>query len=80
MKKENDINARDNADYGKSALHIGMSSIFNFISLIIFYYSIAAWNGHTAICQLLIDNGSEVNVKDDDGETPLHSGEYLLNN
>ena len=38
MKKENDINARDNADNGKSALHIGMSSIFSFISLIIFSY------------------------------------------
>jgi hypothetical protein len=38
MKKENDINAKDNADYGNSALHIGMSSIFNFISLIIFSY------------------------------------------
>jgi hypothetical protein len=38
MKKENDINARDNADNGKSALHIGMSSIFSLISLIIFSY------------------------------------------
>jgi hypothetical protein len=38
MKKENDINAKDNADYGKSALHIGMPSIFLFIYLFIFYY------------------------------------------
>jgi hypothetical protein len=38
MKKENDINAKDDRECGKSALHIGMSSIFNFISLIIFSY------------------------------------------
>ena len=32
MKKENDINAKENGDNGNSALHIGMSSLFNFIS------------------------------------------------
>ncbi len=36
--------------------------------------------GYTATCQLLIDNGSEVNVKNNGGFTPLHLGEYLLNN
>ncbi len=38
MKKENNINAEDYTDEGKSALHIGMSSIFLFIFLFIFYY------------------------------------------
>ncbi len=37
-------------------------------------------NGHTATCQFLIDKGSEVNVKDDGSNTPLHLGEYKLNN
>jgi hypothetical protein len=55
--------------------------IINYFNILfIFYYQIAAREGHTATCQLLIDNGSEVNVKDDTGYTPLHSGEYLLNN
>jgi ankyrin repeat protein len=46
----------------------------------IFYYEIAAWNGHTATCQFLIDKGIDVNVKDKYGLTPLQFGEYKLNN
>ncbi len=76
MKKENNISAKDNRNDGESALHIGMSSIFLFIFLFIYFYSIAASEGHTATCQFLIDKGSEVNVKDNDGWTPLHYGEY----
>jgi ankyrin repeat protein len=45
-----------------------------------FSHWIAASNGHTATCKFLIDNGSEVNVKDNIDWTPLHRGEYLLNN
>ncbi len=36
--------------------------------------------GHTATCQFLIDKGSDVNVKSNNGSTPLHWGEYKLNN
>ena len=32
--------------------------------------------GHTATVQFLIDKGSEMNVQDDNGWTPLHFGEY----
>jgi hypothetical protein len=39
MKKENDINAKDNADDGKSALHIGMSCLqYSFFFVVIFSY------------------------------------------
>ncbi len=31
--------------------------------------------GHTDICQFLLENGSDINAKDDDGSTPLHDGE-----
>ncbi len=37
-------------------------------------------NGNTATCQFLIDKGSKLNVKDNDGRTPLDDGEYKLNN
>jgi ankyrin repeat protein len=43
-------------------------------------YKIANQHGYTATYQLLLDNGSEVNVKDKDGYTSLHYGEFLLNN
>ena len=32
----------------------------------------AAWNGHLAICRLLIYKGAQVEAKDNDGWTPLH--------
>ena len=32
----------------------------------------AAWNGHLAICRLLIDKGAQLEAKDSDGRTPLH--------
>jgi ankyrin repeat protein len=32
----------------------------------------AAWNGHLAICRLLIDKGAQVEAKDSGGWTPLH--------
>ena len=35
-------------------------------------------NGHDTIYQLLKENGSDQNAKDNDGNTPLHGGEYLL--
>jgi len=31
----------------------------------------AAWKGHKEIAELLIENGADLNVKDDDGRTPL---------
>ena len=31
----------------------------------------AAWVGHKAIAELLIENGADVNVKEEDGRTPL---------
>ncbi len=36
--------------------------------------------GHTDICQFFVDKGSDVNVQDNYGDTPLHNGEYKLNN
>ena len=32
----------------------------------------AAWNGHLAICRLLIDKGAQLEAKDIIGRTPLH--------
>ncbi len=32
----------------------------------------AAYNGHLAICRLLIDKGAQLEAKDDSGCTPLH--------
>ena len=32
----------------------------------------AAWNGHLAICRLLLDKGAQLEVKSSHGGTPLH--------
>ena len=39
-------------------------------------YSTAAYNGHTAVCKLLINKGSNVNASNKDVDTPLHGGKY----
>ncbi len=41
-------------------------------------YSIAAFNGHTDTCQLLLEKGCDIYSKDNDWRSPLHYGEYLL--
>ncbi len=38
-------------------------------------YSIAAFNGHTDTCQLLLKKGCDIDSKDNDGRCPLNSGE-----
>jgi hypothetical protein len=60
-------------------VNINAFIFFQFCSLML-SYKIAIQHGHTEIYQLLLDNGSEVNLKDKDGYTPLHYGEFLLNN
>jgi hypothetical protein len=58
-------------------LYILVSLQYSFLySYLFFIIKLAAANGHTATCQLLIDKGSEVNVNTDNGWTPLHLGEY----
>ena len=37
--------------------------------------SVAAWCGHTAVAQLLLDSGAEINVRDCYGWTPLREAE-----
>ena len=38
----------------------------------------ACWEGHIAVVQLLLDNGAvaDLNVADDDGDTPKANAEY----
>jgi ankyrin repeat protein len=31
------------------------------------------WNGHLEVCQLLVENGAEVNAKDDEYDTLLYT-------
>ena len=37
----------------------------------------AAWEGHLAIVQYLVENGADVNAKMDSGTTALHSATYF---
>ena len=40
---------------------------------------LAAQSGHRNIVEILLLNGAEVDIKDKNGETPLHWGEYNFN-
>jgi ankyrin repeat protein len=36
-------------------------------------------NGHTDTCEFLLEKGSDINEKKNNGSTLLHFGEYLSN-
>jgi ankyrin repeat protein len=49
----------------------------NYFNIYLFFIiKLAARYGHTATCQFLTDKGSDLNVKNNYGEIPLHLGEY----
>ena len=69
----------NNADVNKRSVSVGNSIVGGIISMITPYSAggntalhEAAQNGHDAAVRVLLDNGSDVNARDDDGHAALH--------